>query len=299
VQVTQRSPDEEGTPEGDRRRARARDAAERAAGAGPSAARWIVLVHGDDGSTTTVVVDAVADVLALDPRTRLRGRGDAALRALAGRLDELVTAGAVAPSGRTLLEVLVTDETSRRVLAPSLDLDALLGGGPVGAARHDRTVRIAEALLSRADEHRAGRVDLHEEVAPVGVARHDLADEVEALVHVATEGYAATAGPDPAVVVTPEGWIGVSPVELFITAARGVLEGAARDVGGAALARWLAAAQRHGGDAWWMGLSSRIPIDAGGLLQDAAARGGADHPDVVGDLLVDLVAGRYPLDPLA
>jgi hypothetical protein len=297
--VADRPSDGENTSPGDRRRARARDAAERSASAGPSAARWIVPVAVGAGSGTTVVVDVVADVLRLDPRTRLRGRGDAALRALAGRIDELVTAGAVAPSGRPVVEVLVTDAAAREALAPSFDLDALLTGGPVDAARHDRTVRIAEAMLDRAAEHRAGDVDLHAEVAPVGVDRHDLADEVESLVHVATEAYAATAGPDPAVVVAPDGWIGVSPVELFIAAARGVLRGAARDVGGAALARWLAAAQRDGGDPWWLGLTGRIPVDAAGLLQQAAARAGADHPDVMGGVLVDLVAGRYPLDPLA
>ena len=286
------------TPAGDRRRARARQAAERAAAAGPSAARWILLVEASAGRRA-VVIDAVADALALDPRTRLRGRGDAELRTLASRLDELVTAGAHTPSGRPLLEVLVPDPEAREAFAPSFDLDALLGGGPVATPTHDRTVRLAEALLSRVAEHRAGRIDLHAVVAPVGVARHARADEVEALVHVATAGYAATAGPDPAVVVTPQGWLGVSPVELFITAARGLFDATARDVGGAALARWLTAVVRDGGDGWWMGLSNRIPVDAPELIQQAAARGGSDHPDVMGAPLVELIAGRYPLEPLA
>jgi hypothetical protein len=286
------------TPAGDRRRARARAAAEQAAASGPSAARWIVPVEESAGRRT-VTVDAVADALALDPRTRLRGRGDAELRTLAARLDDLVTAGAVTPSGRALLDVVVTDPAARGAFASTFDLDALLEGGPVATPTHDRTVRLAEALLARVAEHRAGAIDLHAQVAPVGVPRHARADEVEALVHVATSGYAATAGPDPAVVVTPEGWLGVSPVELFITAARGVLDGTARDVGGAALARWLAAVDRDQGDGWWWGLSSRIPVDRPALLQQAAARSGSDHPDVMGGPLVELIAGGYPIEPLA
>jgi hypothetical protein len=286
------------TPAGDRRRARARAAAEHAAAAGPSAARWIVSVEEPAGQRV-VAVDAVADALALDPRTRLRGRGDAELRTLASRLDGLVTAGAVTPSGRALLDVLVTDPGAREAFASSFDLDALLEGGPVATPTHDRTVRMAEALLARVAEHRAGEVDLYAEVAPVGLPRHARADEVESLVRVATAGYGATAGPDPAVVVTPEGWLGVSPVELFITAARGVLDGTARDVGGAALARWLTAVDRDQADGWWWGLSGRIPVDRPALLQQAAARSGSDHPDVMGGPLVELIAGRYPIEPLA
>jgi hypothetical protein len=293
--VAQHGPDD-ATPAGDRRRARARDAAEQAAAAGPSAARWIVLDH-DAGRP--VAVDVVADALLLDPRTRLRGRGEARLRSLAARIDELIGAQAVTPAGRPLLDVLVHDQAQREALAPAFDIDALLAGGPAATPTHDRTVRLAEALLERTAAHRAGQVDLHAEVAPVGVARHERADEVEALVRVATEGYAVTAGPDPAVVVAPDGWMGVSPVELFVTAARGVLDGVARDVGGAVLARWLASATHDRGDGWWLGLTSRVDVDAAALLQQSAARGGSDHPEVIGGLLVDQITGRYPLEPLS
>ncbi len=296
VEVAQAGRDED-RPAGDRRRARARDAAERAAAAAPSAARWIV--RDPATADRTIAVDAVADPLGLDPRTRLRGRGDAELRALAARIDALITARAETPSGRPLLDVLVTDPADREALEPTFDLDALLEGGPASGATHDRTVRLAGALLARAAEHRDGAVDLHAEVAPVGTPRHVRADEVEAMVRVATDGYAATAGPDPAVVVGPDGWIGVSPVELFITAARGILDGVAREVGGAALARWLQTVVRDGGDGWWLGLTGRVPVDAAALLQEASARGGSDHPDVVGDLVVELIAGRYPVEPLA
>jgi hypothetical protein len=279
---------------GDRRRSRARDAATAAAAAGPSAARWLVPV---EDAERPVEVDAVADVLALDPRTRLRGRGDANLRTLAGHLAGLVEAGAVAPSGRPLVEVLVADPSARGALAPSFDLDALLGDGPVRGTGHDRTVRLAEALLERAAAHRAGAVDLHAEVAPVGLGRHPNADEVETLVRVATDRLPVVGGPDPASVVATGGWLGVSPLELFLTAARGLLEGTARDVGGAVLAAWLGRARDGEVDAWWMGLVSRIPVDVTALLDDAAAQAGSDHPDVLGAVLVERIAGRYPIAP--
>ena len=285
---------DEDRPHARARRDRERAAAESAAAAGPSAARF--LVPGADGEV--VAVDAVADLLALDPRTRLRGRGDEQLRTLCGRLDDLVQAGAVVPSGRALLDVLVVDVDERLTLAPTFSLDALFGGGdPRGSGVHDRTVRLALAVLERARAHRAGEVDLHVEVAPVGHGRHPRADEVEATVAVATEGVVAVAGPDPAVVVhdgaSGTGWIGVSPAELFVAAARGLLDGGSADVAGAALAVWLTAAQREP-DAWWFGLTARVDLDAEALLSDAAARAGSDHPDVVGAALVDRIRGRYP-----
>lgn len=277
---------------GDRRRARDRELAARSAAAGPSAARW--LLAEDDGEV--VALDVVRELLALDPRTRLRGRGDAQLRRLAGRCDALVGVGATAPSGRPLLEVLVADEATREALAPSLDLDALLAGTSTPSASHDRAVRVAEALLARADAHRAGEVDLYAEVAPVGTHRHPRADEVETLVHVATDRLVAVGGPDPAVVTATDGWIAVSPVELFLAAAAGLLEGTARDVGGAVLVGWLQQVQRDPGDGWWLGLSSRLPVDVDALLRDAAARAGSDHPDVAGAALVDRIRGSHPID---
>lgn len=285
---------DEPRPAGDRRRERAREAAAASAAAGPSAARW--LVPDDDGKV--VAVDVVADLLALDPRTRLRGRGDAQLRGFAATLDRLVSAAAVAPSGRPLLDVLVADPGERLTLAPSFSLDALFGGGdPRGVGTHDRAVRLATAVLERSRAHRDGNVDLYQEVAPVGHGRHARADEIEAVVNVANAGLEPVAGPDPAVVTHGGGWIAASPAELFLAAARGLLgSGTARDVGGAVLARWLRAAPSEG-DAWWFGLTARLDVDATALLDDAASQAGSDHPDVLGSVLVQRIADRYPLDP--
>ncbi|MTV25634.1 hypothetical protein FTX61_09465 [Nitriliruptoraceae bacterium ZYF776] len=286
--------EQDGGSAGDRRRARDREAAARAASATPSAARWLVVEAGSDG-TEVFPVDVVADLLGLDERTRLRGRGDAQLRRFAARLDGLVSAGAVTPSGRSLLEVLVVDPSAREALEPSFDLDALFGDGPPRSSAHDRSVRLAEAVVERAAAHRGGRVDLHAEVAPIGTARHPAADELEALVRVATERHLAVGGPDPAIVTAAAGWVGVSPVELFLAAGAGVLQGVARDVAGAVLVRWLTAVVEDAGDPWWLGLTSRLPVDAVTLLQGAAAQAGSDHPDVAGPVLVDRIAGAYPL----
>lgn len=281
---------------GDQRRARHRDAAAAAAGVVPSAARWIV-PGPVDGATSAEPVDVVADLLALDPRTRLRGRGDAELRALAAHVDELVTAGALAPSGRPLVEVVVVDPAARVALEPVLDLDALLSGGPVTDARHDRGVRIAGALLERGAAHRSGDVDLHAEVAPVGLPRHPRADEVEGLVRVAVGPLAAVPGPDPAIATTGAGWLGASPVDLFLAAGTGVLDRRAADVAGAALVGWLAAVVRSGDAPWWPVLAARVPADPAGLLDAAASRAGSDHPDVAGAALVAHIAARHPVDP--
>lgn len=279
---------------GDQRRERRRDDAARVAAAGPSAARWLVASAAGDPRDVRAV-DVVADLLALDPRTRLRGRGEDDLRGLAGHVESLVTMGAVAPSGRTLVEVLVADEEDRTALEPSLDLDALLADGPVTDRSHDRTIRLAGAMLARAAEHRDGRVDLYELVAPVGLARHASADEIEIAVRVGTEGVGLLAGPDPAIVTVSGGWIATSPTELFLAAARGLLEGTAAEVGGAALYAWLDHAVAHPDDPWWTSLSTIIAVDAPALLQQSAARAGSDHPDVAGAALVELVALRHPL----
>lgn len=282
-----------GGGEGAERRSRARDDAARAAAAGPSAARW--LVAAPDGSTHAL--DVVADLLRLDPRTTLRGRGGDDLRALAGAAADLVGAEAVAPSGRSLAEVVTDDPALRDQLRPRLDLDALLSGGPVAADHADRTVRVAEALLSRADEHRRGELDLHGLVAPVGVDRHPAADEVEATVTVATDGLDLPTSPEPAVVTVTGGWVAVGPVELFLAAGRGLLTGAAAEVGGAALAGWLHEVVRDASEPRWAALSARVPADAAALLEAAAARAGSDHPDVVGPALVELIGLRHPIAP--
>lgn len=280
---------------GDARRARERDAAARSAAAGPSAARW--LVPAGDGDTVTVAVDVVADLLALDPRTTLRGRGGDQLRGLAASVADLIALDAAAPSGRLLVDVVTDDEPLRQQLRPSFDLDALLGGGPVAGDRHDRTVRVAEALLARGAQHREGAIDLHQQVAPVGSERHGRADEVEATVRVATDGLSLPAGPDPAVVTTTGGWVAVGPVELFFAAGRGLLTGSAGEVGGAALVTWLDQARRGRADGWWPALQSRFPVEAAPLLDQAAARAGSDHPDVAGAAVVELIAARYPVAP--
>ncbi len=276
------------------RRERVRDDAARAAAAGPSAARWLV-ASAAGGPRDVRAVDVVADLLALDPRTRLRSRGDDELRGLAGHVETLVTLGATVASGRRLVDVLVADEQDRAALEPSLDLDALLTDGPVTDRSHDRTIRLAEAMLARAAEHRDGGVDLYDMVAPVGLARHERADEIEIEVRVGTEGVGLLAGPDPAIVTVSGGWIATSPMELFLTAARGLLEGTPAEVGGAALYAWLDHAVAHPDDPWWTSLSTIIEVDAPALLQQSAARAGSDHPDVAGAALVDLVALRHPL----
>ena len=285
---------DDGRPHARARRERERIAAEAAAAAGPSAARF--LVPGADGRVSEV--DVVADLLGLDPRTRLRGRGDEALRTLCGRVDDLVQAGAVVPSGRLLLDVLVVDPAERLPLVPTVSLEAQFGSPDRrGSGVHDRTIRLAVAVLERVRAHRAGDVDLYVEVAPVGHGRHPRADEVEATVAVATDGVVPFPGPDPAVVVhdgaSGSGWIGASPAELFVTAARGLLQGRAADVAGAALAVWLIGTRREP-DAWSLGLSARVALDAQALLTDAAARAGSDHPDVLGAALVHGIRGRHP-----
>lgn len=282
---------------GAQRRARERDAAERAASAGTSAARWLVPADHDDAGGHATAVDVVADLLALDPRTTLRGRGGSELRQLAGRVVDLVELDATAPSGRSLAEVVTDDDELRGRLRPTLDLDALLAGTPLAGDRHDRTVRVAEALLARAAAHRAGEVDLHALVAPVGQERHPGAEELETTVHVAVDGLALPASPDPAVVTVTGGWIAVGPVELFLAAGRGLLHGAAAELAGAALATWLGRVVRGAPDGWWTSLRGRMDIDAPALLDLAASRAGSDHPDVVGGGVVELIALRYPVAP--
>lgn len=286
-------PNDEGA--GEQRRRREREEAARTAGVGPSAARWLVPPVDEQDTATVEPVDVVADLLALDPRTRLRGRGEDALRRLAGHVEALVSLGATAPSGRSLVEVVVPDREEQAALEPELDVSALLDDGPVTDHRGDRVVRIAEQLLARAHEHREGQVDLHEHVAPIGRGRHPGADELEALVGVATEPVALPAGPDPAVVVLDEGWIGASPVELFVAAARGLLAGASADVAGAALYAWMQRAQQDPIDAWWLALTRLQPVDAPTLLQQSAARAGSDHPEVAGSVLVEMISLQYPL----
>jgi hypothetical protein len=278
---------------GEARRARAREAAAHVAAAGPSAARWLT----GDGGGPTVAVDVVADLLRLDPRTSLRGRGGDDLRALAAHVAELIAAEAVAPSGRRLVAVVTEDVDLREQLRPSLDLDALLAGGPVAGDHADRTVRVAEALLARADEHRAGDVDLHALVAPVGLDRHPSADEVEATVRVALDGIDVPASSVAAVVTVTGGWVAVGPIELFLAAGRGLLGGTAAEVGGAGLAGWLHEVVRDPGEPRWAALTARIPADAAALLEAAAGRAGSDHPDVVGPALVELIAVRHPVAP--
>lgn len=281
-------------PRGDERREHRRDDATRAAAAAPSAARWLVADPGQ-AAPGARAVDVVADLLALDPRTRLRGRGDEELRHLAGHVESLVTMGARAPSGRLLLEVLVEDSEDQAALEPSLDVEALLAGGPVTDRSHDRTIRLAEAMLGRAAQHRDGQVDLYALVSPVGAARHDRADELETLVRVGTDAVGLLPGPDPAIVIVSGGWVATSPLELFLTAARGLLEGTPAEVAGAALYAWLDHAAAHPDDPWWTSLSTIIAVDAPALLQQSSARAGSDHPDVAGGVLVELIALRHPL----
>ena len=285
--------DEDVAASSEARRQQRRDDAARSAEARVSAARWLVPRDDDRGRSRSL--DVVAELLSLDPRTRLRGRGDEQLRGLAAQVEGLVGMGVEAPSGRALLDVLVDDEDERAALAPTLDLDALLAEAPASDQSHDRTVRLAEALLARAAQHRNGGVDLHALVAPVGVDRHPVADEVEAIVRLATEHVTVPPNAAPAAVVDPAGWIAVSPVELFLTAARGLLDGRAQQVGGGALYAWLDGVMRDPGDPWWLTLSGILDVDVPPLLQQAAARAGSDHPDVAGSILTEMIALRHPL----
>lgn len=256
----------------------------------PTAARWLVLA--DDGEVRAV--DIVGELLDLDPRTRLRSRDGDLLRALATATEQLVGAGAVCPSGTPLLEVLVADESVREKVVPAMDLDALLAGEEPVAKAADRTIRLAGQLTARAAEHRAGEIDLVAAVAPPGPGRHEAADAVDGLVASATANVRLPADPAPAVVTLEAGWLGASPFELFIAAARGVPDGAAADAVGEGLARWFDGWVR-GPDPWRQPLLDRVPVDADGLLHDAASRAGSDHPAVLGGVLAELVAMRHSL----
>ncbi len=114
-----------------------------------------------------------------------------------------------------------------------------------------------------------------------------------------TEGLAVPAGPEPAVVTTTGGWVAVAPVELFLAAGRGLLDGAARQRSvGAALAALAAGGRPRPGGAPLVGAAGPDrPRTPAGLLQAAAARAGSDHPDVVGPALVELIGLRHPVAP--
>lgn len=256
----------------------------------PTAARWLVL--GDDGAVRPV--DVVGELLDLDPRTRLRSRDGEVLRALATAVEQLVGAGAVCPSGTPLLEVLVSDESVRGKVLPAMDLDALLAGEEPVAKTADRTIRLAGALTERAAEHRAGAVDLRQAVAPPGPGRHEVADDVDRVIAPATAAVRLPADPAPAVVTLDGGWLGASPFELFVAAARGVPSGPVADAVGEGIARWFDGWVR-GPDPWRQPLLDRVPVDADGLLHDAATRAGSDHPAVLGGVLAEQVAMRYPM----
>lgn len=272
------------------RKAQARDAAAHAAAAEPSAARW--LVAGDDGVQAR---DVVAELLGLDVRTSLQGRGSDRLRELAAAVNELVGLGAVAPSGQPLLEVFVDDEAARDALSPALDLDALLTGEAPAASTHDRAVRMAQALLEIARRHRDGEVDLHARVAPPRTPRHPGADEVDALLAIGLpEGLRRPASVEPAITLTESGWLGASPWELVVIAGRGLATGPIAGPIGEGIATWLHTVADGRADDWSRALSMLVPFDAGLLLRDAATRAGSDHPRVVAEIIAELVATRMP-----
>lgn len=256
----------------------------------PTAARWLVL--DDEGAVRGV--DVIGELLDLDPRTKLRSRDGEVLRALAAAVEQLVGAGAVCPSGTPLLEVVVADEDVRAKVTPSMDLEALLSGEEPVARTADRTIRLAGALTERARAHRAGEVDLAAAVAPPGPGRHPVADDVDAAVARATDDVRLPADPAPAVVTLDGGWIGASPFELFVAAARGVPSGPVADTIGEGLARWFDGWVR-GPDPWRQPLLDRVDVDADGLLHDAAARAGSEHPTVLGGVLAEQVSMRYAM----
>ncbi len=255
-----------------------------------TAARWLVLT--DDGEVRPV--DVVGELLALDPRTKLRSRDGDRLRTIAAAVEQLTGAGAVCPSGTPLVDVLVTDEDLRERVTPSMDLEALLAGEEPVARTADRTIRLAGALTERAAAHRAGEVDLVALVAPPGPGRHPTADDVERAVVAATADVRLPADPAPAVVTLDGGWVGASPFELFVAAARGLPAGPVADAVGEGIARWFDGWVR-GPDPWRQPLLDRVPVDADGLLHDAAARAGSDHPTVLGGVLAEQVAMRHHL----
>ena len=256
----------------------------------PTAARWLVL--DDDGEVAPV--DVVGDLLALDPRTKLRSRDGHLLRALAAAVEQLVGANAVCPSGTPLVEVVVADAATRDRVVPSMDLEALLSGEEPVARATDRTIRLAGALTERAQAHRAGDVDLVAAVAPPGPGRHPLADDVDRVVAAAAGDVRLPADPAPAVVTLDGGWVGASPFELVLAASRGIASGPVADAVGEGIARWFDGWVR-GPDPWRQPLLDRVAVDADGLLHDAAARAGSDHPTVLGGVLAEQVAMRYRL----
>ncbi len=255
-----------------------------------TAARWLVL--DDEGDVRAV--DVVGELLALDPRTKLQSREGKLLRAIAAAVDQLVGLDAVCASGEPLLEVLVPDPEDRGKLTPSLDLDALLRGDAPESRTADRTIRLAGLLSARAAAHRAGEVDLVAAVAPPGPGRHPLADRVEAALPGSMGTWPRPAGPTPAVVTLDGGWVGASPFELFVGLARGAFDEAIVEVAGEAVARWLDR-WSLGPDPWRQALRDIVPVDADGLLHDAATRAGSDHPVVVAGPLAQLVRSQHPM----
>ncbi len=270
---------------GEARRDRERTEAEREAAASPSAARWLVA-----GATGGRALDVGQIVAAMPVGIGLQGRGSDELRSVAADVAELMQLGAVCPSGELLLHVIVEVESDRDALGPSFDLSALLGGDAPRETVADRTVRVAHLLRGH-----AGTTTLHAAVAPPA-PRHPRADEVEALVLIATTGLRLPASAAPAVSTAEGGWVAASPYELFLTAARGIVEGGASDVVGEILATWLGT-WVHGRDDWASALPDVTDAAAAELLQQAAARAGSDHPRVVAPVVVDLIALRHPLHP--
>jgi hypothetical protein len=131
-------------------------------------------------------------------------------------------------------------------------------------------------------------------VAPPGPGRHAVADEVDRLVAAATSEVRLPADPAPAVAMLDGGWVGASPFELFVAAARGVPPGPVADAVGEGIARWFDGWTR-GPDPWRQPLLDRLDVDADGLLHDAAARAGSDHPAVIGGVLTEQVAMRHSM----
>lgn len=285
---------------GERRKARERETAERAAAVAASPGRWLVPAGaGDAGApiglagATGVPLDVIADLLALDPRTHLQGRNGSRLRTIAAAVEVLVSSGATTIGGVPLVDVVVTDDEERVALAPSWDMDALLGGDVGAPSPVDRTIRLAVALMDSARAHHEGARDLVADVGLPGVDRHPMATEIETIAAVAVGDWPLPVVVDPAAVVHRDGWVAVSPFELFLCAARGLLTGTVADVAGSLLAAWLETFGRL--DPWEAALRDRVTVDASGILQQAASRAGSDHPDVMGSVVAELVALRHPL----
>ncbi len=251
----------------------ARERREALAALTPSAGRILAQIDGQPRSVDTVVT-AIAfgrDLLAL----KGAGNEDARLRAAIIHRALCQPIPHVLPSGASLAEAL------------EVDLASLPGGA------HDGAVTLAEHLATLGRRHDAGEVDLYARVAPPGLDRHELADDVDLVcAAVMPEGAADDASLPRLLLVTEQGWLDVWPEAAIAAHSLGVLTGASADAVGEGLHAWLTSARAQavaadGPDALPAIFGGRDVVAA---RQAAERSAGGDHPKIAGPVLLDLLA---------